>query len=107
MNRNLTTLLKSKAKTIKIYRDLPTAIIGERINSTGHETALKSFSLENSDIVRKDALNQVAAGSAVLDINAGVPGSDESTLIKQITKNVTEVLDGPMCIDSDNPDVLH
>jgi 5-methyltetrahydrofolate--homocysteine methyltransferase len=103
MSENLTTLLKSKTKTIKINRDLPTAIIGERINPTGRKAMLEALKAGNFDIVRKDALDQVAAGAAALDINAGVPGADEPALIRQIIRNVTEVLDTPLCIDTANP----
>jgi len=103
MSQNLTTLLKSKTKTILINRDLPTVIIGERINPTGRKVVLESLQTGNFEIVRKDALDQVAAGAAVLDINAGVPGADEPALIQQIIRNVLEVVDVPLCIDTANP----
>jgi len=103
MSENLTTLLRSKTKTIKINRDLPTAIIGERINPTGRKAVLEALKEGNFDIVCKDALDQVAAGAAALDINAGVPGADEPALIGQIIRNVTEVVDTPLCIDTANP----
>lgn len=103
MSENLTTLLKSKTKTIKISRDLPTAIIGERINPTGRKAVLEALQAGNFDIVRKDALDQVAAGAAALDINAGVPGADEPSLIQKIIRNVVEVVDVPLCIDTANP----
>ncbi|MCX6067293.1 MAG: dihydropteroate synthase, partial [Chloroflexi bacterium] len=103
MSENLTTLLKSKTKTVKIQRDLPTVIIGERINPTGRKAVLEALQAGNFDIVRKDALDQVAAGAAVLDINAGVPGADEPVLIQQIIRNVQEVVDVPLCFDTANP----
>jgi 5-methyltetrahydrofolate--homocysteine methyltransferase len=103
MSKNLTTLLKSKTKTIEINRDLPTAIIGERINPTGRKAVLEALQAGNFDIVRKDALDQVAAGAVALDINAGVPGADEPALIQQIIHNATEVVDAPLCIDTANP----
>ncbi len=103
MSENLTTLLKSKTKTIKINRDLPTAIIGERINPTGRKAVLEALQAGNFDIVRKDALDQVAAGAAALDINAGVPGANEPELIQQIIRNVTEVVDAPLCMDTADP----
>jgi 5-methyltetrahydrofolate--homocysteine methyltransferase len=64
---------------------------------------LESLQAGNFEIVRKDALDQVAAGAAALDINAGVPGADEPTLIQQIIRNVLEVVDVPLCIDTANP----
>ena len=106
MSENLTTLLKSKTKTIKINRDLPTAVIGERINPTGRKAVLEALQAGNFDIVRVDALDQVAAGAVALDINAGVPGADEPTLIQQIIRAVLEVVDVPLCIDTANPKAL-
>ncbi|MCX6080570.1 MAG: dihydropteroate synthase [Chloroflexi bacterium] len=103
MSENLTTLLNSKTKTVKISRDLPTSIIGERINPTGRKAVLEALKAGNFDIVRQDALDQVAAGAAALDINAGVPGADEPSLIRQIIQNVMEVVDVPLCIDTANP----
>ena len=106
MSENLTTLLKSKNKVVKISRDLPTAIIGERINPTGRKAVLEALQAGNFDLVRKDAIDQVAAGAAILDINAGVPGADEPTLIQRIIQNVIEVVDVPLCIDTANPQAL-
>ncbi len=106
MSENLTTELRSKTKTVKINRDLPTVVIGERINPTGRKAVLEALSAGNYDIVRKDAVDQVAAGAAVLDINAGVPGADEPVLIQQIIKNVQEVVDVPLCFDTANPKAL-
>jgi len=64
MTENLTTLLKSKTKTIKVNRDLPTAIIGERINPTGRKAVLEALQAGNFDIVREDALDRAAAALA-------------------------------------------
>jgi 5-methyltetrahydrofolate--homocysteine methyltransferase len=106
MTENLTTVLRSKSKTVNINRDLQTSIIGERINPTGRKAVLEALQAGNFDIVRKDAIDQVAAGAAALDINAGVPGADEPVLIQQIMRNVMEVVDVPLCIDTANPAAL-
>ena len=106
MSEDLITILKSKTKTVKIHRDLATVIIGERINPTGRKAVLEALQAGNFDIVRKDAIDQVAAGAAVLDINAGVPGADEPVLIQQIIRNVLEVVDVPLCFDTANPQAL-
>jgi len=103
MSDNLTTLLKSKTKTIKINRDLPTIIIGERSNPSGRKAVLEALQAGNFDVVRKDAVDQVAAGAAALDINAGVPGADEPALIQEIIRHVVDVVDVPLCIDTANP----
>ena len=106
MTKNLTTILKSKTRCIQISRDLPTTIIGERINPTGRKAVLEALQAGNFDRVRKDAVDQACAGAAVLDINAGVPGADEPALIQQIIQSVTEVVDTPLCIDTASPQAL-
>lgn len=106
MSKNLTTTISSTAQTVEISRDKPTVMIGERINPTGRKAVLAALQEGNFDIVRQDALSQVAAGATVLDVNAGVPGADEPALLQQIIRTVTEVTDVPLCIDTANPTAL-
>ncbi len=106
MKSNLTTVVSSKSKTVKISRDLPTVIIGERINPTGRKAVLAALKEGNFDIVREDAIKQVAAGAAVLDVNAGVPGADETSLLQKVMQEVMSVTDVPLCIDTADPEAL-
>jgi 5-methyltetrahydrofolate--homocysteine methyltransferase len=106
MQPNLTTTVSYKNKTVKINRDLPTTIIGERINPTGRKKVLQALQQGDFDIVRQDAINQVQAGAGLLDVNAGVPGADEPALLEQILRIVMEVSDVPLCIDTANPQAL-
>jgi 5-methyltetrahydrofolate--homocysteine methyltransferase len=106
MAENITTILSSKKKTIKINRDLPTVVIGERINPTGRKAVLAALQEGNFDIVRQDAISQVESGAVVLDVNAGVPGADEPVLLKQVMQTVMDVTDVPLCIDTADPDAL-
>ncbi len=103
---NLVTMVSSKDKTVKISRDLPTVIIGERINPTGRKAVLAALKEGNFDIVRQDAVNQVAAGAAILDVNAGVPGADETALLQKVMQEVMSVTDVPLCIDTADPEAL-
>jgi len=103
---NLVTVVASKAKTVEISRDHPTVIIGERINPTGRKKVLAALEEGNFDIVRQDALDQVAAGAHILDVNAGVPGADEPALLKDLMNMVMEVTDVPLCIDTADPEAL-
>jgi 5-methyltetrahydrofolate--homocysteine methyltransferase len=102
----LETIVSSKTQTVSICRDGPVAIIGERINPTGRKKLMAALQTGNMDVVRRDAASQVKAGAAILDVNAGLPGGDESALMLQILAAVREVTDVPLCIDSPNPQVL-
>jgi 5-methyltetrahydrofolate--homocysteine methyltransferase len=103
---SLATMLKSASKTVKIHRDEPTTIIGERINPTGRKQVLEALAAESFDLIRRDAVSQVEAGAAVLDVNAGVPGLDEVSLLPRLVEEVMAVVDVPLCIDSANPRAL-
>lgn len=106
MSQNLTTTISSQSKTIEINRDKPTVIIGERINPTGRKKVMAALEAGDFDLVRQDAVAQVNAGAAVLDINAGVPDADEVTLLQKVMQTVIEVVEVPLCIDTNNPAAL-
>lgn len=106
MTKNLTTIVKSETREVEICRDLPTAIIGECINPTGRKKLQEELAQGKFDIIRRDAVAQVEAGAALLDVNAGVPGADEPALIVQLIKVIRELTDIPLCIDTANPKAL-
>ncbi len=102
----LTTTISSSSRTVEINRDLPTVIIGERINPTGRKKVLAALNEGNFEIVRRDAVAQIAAGATVLDVNAGVPGADEPELLLEVMKTVMAETDAPLCIDTADPEAL-
>jgi 5-methyltetrahydrofolate--homocysteine methyltransferase len=106
MSEPLTTTLSSKNATVTIRRDQPTVIIGERINPTGRKQLQAALEREDFEIVRRDAVDQVAAGASVLDVNAGIPDGDEPVLLEAAVRNVMEVTDVPLCIDTADPQAL-
>jgi 5-methyltetrahydrofolate--homocysteine methyltransferase len=106
MAENLTTIVSSAAQTVEISRNRPTVIIGERINPTGRKQVLAALKEGDFGIVRKDAEDQVTAGAAILDVNAGVPGTDEPALLQQVMRTVMEVTRVPLCIDTADPEAL-
>lgn len=106
MNNVVHTVLCSASQEVEIGRDLPTVIIGERINPTGRKKVLAALKEGNFDIVRQDAIAQVQAGAHMLDVNAGVPGADEPALLTEMMRMVMDVTDVPLCIDTADPDAL-
>ncbi|MBE0410308.1 MAG: dihydropteroate synthase, partial [Anaerolineales bacterium] len=106
MTENLTTIISSKTREVHINRDKPTVIIGERINPTGRKRVLAALQSGDFDTVRMDAISQVEAGADILDVNAGVPGADEPSLLTQVLKTVMEITQVPLCIDTANPRAL-
>ncbi len=98
----LTTTVRSASKEVSFSRELPTAIIGERINPTGRKKLQEELKAGNFDTVKADALAQIEAGAAILDVNAGVPGADEPALLVQMIEVLSELTDVPLCIDTAN-----
>ena len=101
-----TTVLTGPGGEVRIGDDEPFAIIGERINPTGRAKLTEEITRGDMTTVQEDALGQVEAGAAVLDLNAGVPGFDEPAMLAQVVKAVHEVVDVPLCIDSSTPEAL-
>jgi 5-methyltetrahydrofolate--homocysteine methyltransferase len=106
MAKNLVTTISSKSQTVEISRDRPTTIIGERINPTGRKKLHEALEAWNFDIVRQDAVDQISAGAAVLDVNAGVSDADESALLQELIRVVMEMSRVPLCIDTSDPKAL-
>ena len=75
------TIISSATKEIRIGFDQPFVIIGERINPTGRKMLAKEMAEGDFSRVEKDALAQVAAGSQMLDVNAGIPLADEPGIL--------------------------
>ncbi len=107
------TIVESKTKTAIIGFDQPFCVIGERINPTGRKLLAAQLEAGDFSTVEKDALEQVACGATMLDINAGVvynsnpnPNETEPPLITAIIKLVQGLVDIPLCIDSSVPAAL-
>jgi 5-methyltetrahydrofolate--homocysteine methyltransferase len=102
----LETILESKKETVIIGLERPLVIIGERINPTGRKKLAKALEDGNLRLVQEEATKQVREGAHVLDVNVGVSGIDEPTLLKEAILAVREVTDVPLCIDSALPKAL-
>jgi 5-methyltetrahydrofolate--homocysteine methyltransferase len=100
------TLLKSGRKTVVIDAEGAFVVIGEKINPTGRKKLAAALQAGDFEYIKSLALNQIAAGAEVLDINVGVPGLDDVALMEKLVKYITELVDVPLCLDSSNPATL-
>ncbi len=107
------TIVESASKSVTIGFDEPFCVIGERINPTGRKLLAAQLEAGDFSTVEADAVAQVAAGAAVLDINAGVvynsnpnPNETEPPLMRKIIELVQGLVDVPLCIDSSVPAAL-
>lgn len=104
------TLVASASRELAIGFDEPFCVIGERINPTGRKKLAAEMIAGNFETVEKDALEQVAAGASMLDVNAGVtsvnPNETEPPLLARTIALVQSLVDVPLCIDSSVPAAL-
>ncbi|MEM7268307.1 MAG: methyltetrahydrofolate cobalamin methyltransferase [Pseudomonadota bacterium] len=114
------TVVESKTKTVVIGFDEPFCVIGERINPTGRKKLAAELEMDDFSTVEKDALEQVACGAHILDINSGAVFSNkmaedpryadnnfvEPALMKALVERVQALVDVPLCIDSSVPGAL-
>jgi len=107
------TVIESKSKTVVIGFDEPFCVIGERINPTGRKRLAAELEAGDFSTVEADALEQVACGAMVLDVNAGVvynsnpdPNETEPPLMRRMIELVQGLVDVPLCIDSSVPGAL-
>lgn len=94
------TLLSSATKTVTIGDDVPFVIIGERLNPTGRKIFQEKLRADDLSTIDIDVAAQVAGGCDMLDVNMGVPLTDEPALLAKAIKLVQSLTDLPICIDS-------
>src|SRR5205085_4806227 len=94
------TLLRSPSREVVIGLDQPFCIIGERINPSGRKAFGEALRAGDLSQVVVDVEEQVEMGAHVLDVNMGVPLTDEAALLARAVRLVQEHTDLPLCIDS-------
>lgn len=94
------TVLRSPQQTVLIGPNRPFVIIGERINPTGRKALAAEMAAGDFSRVIADAKAQVEAGAHVLDVNSGVPLTDEAEIMAEAIRLVQATVDVPLCIDS-------
>jgi len=96
----LETVLRSATKEVVIGHGRRFCLIGERINPTGRRIFQEQLRAGDLSAIERDVKAQVEGGADVLDINMGVPLTDEAELLAKAITMVQELTDLPICIDS-------
>ncbi len=100
------TLVSSKGREHRVSTEGPVTMIGEKINPTGRKRLAQALRDLDLEYVRELARRQAAAGAHLLDVNVGVPGLDEVSLLPQVVQVIAAEVDLPLCIDTANPAAL-
>lgn len=94
------TVVQSATKTVTIGHDQPFCIIGERINPTGRKKFQELLRAGDLSTIAVDVEAQIKGGADMLDVNMGVPLTDEPALLAAAIKMIQGITDIPICIDS-------
>ncbi|MGD8855566.1 MAG: dihydropteroate synthase [Chloroflexota bacterium] len=100
------TELRGKSRRITIDGDGPFVIIGESINPTRRKKLLEAYAERQFQYVLELAQAQIENGADVLDVNAGVAGIDEVSLLPVVVQAIAAAFDVPLCLDSAYPEAI-
>ena len=99
-------VLTSERALVEVKLDGNFLVVGERINPTGKKALQAELREGKLDMVRKFAMEQEAAGAALLDINTGMNGIDEMAMTKEVIYEVSSTVDCPLVLDTSHIDVM-
>jgi 5-methyltetrahydrofolate--homocysteine methyltransferase len=100
MSEPLRTVLRGTATEVVIGHHERFCLIGERINPTGRRIFQEQLRAGDLSAIERDVIAQVEGGADVLDVNMGVPMTDEPELLAKAITLVQQITDKPICIDS-------
>ncbi len=88
------------------FEDSGLVVVGERLNPSARKAFAKDLSEGRQTFLRQEAVKQKEEGAHILDINVGLPGIDEKSAMKKSVTVLSNSVDIPLMIDSDNPEVI-
>jgi 5-methyltetrahydrofolate--homocysteine methyltransferase len=101
-----TRLLSPQGKEVIIGDNLPTVLIGERINPFGKGPLKEAMISGDMEPIRQEAIKQVEAGADILIISVAAFGIDETATLPRVTEEIIKTVDVPLCLESRNPAAL-
>jgi 5-methyltetrahydrofolate--homocysteine methyltransferase len=100
MSTLLETTLRGTGSEVVLGHGRRFCLIGERINPTGRRIFQEQLRAGDLSAIERDVVAQVEGGADVLDVNMGVPMTDEPELLAKAVTLVQNLTDKPICIDS-------
>ena len=98
--------LTSERKTVAFTTDSNFMVIGERINPTGKKKLQAELREGSLSMVSAFAMEQEEMGATFLDVNMGMSGIDEKSMMLKALEEVTGVSNLPVSIDSSHVEVM-
>ncbi|MDD4444183.1 MAG: homocysteine S-methyltransferase family protein [Eubacteriales bacterium] len=97
-NPSLPITICSGSKVVTFGRE--PVLIGERINPTGRKKLQETLLSGNVEYAVKEALKQKDCDAQVLDVNVGIPGTDEPALLANCVAKIQQFCDLPLQLDT-------
>ena len=98
--------LSSERQSLTFGLDDCFMIVGERINPTGKKKLQAEIREGKLDLVDQFAAEQEESGAKILDINMGMSGIDEKSMMLTVLDEVANITSLPLSIDSSHVDVI-
>ncbi len=97
-------MTSSPRKVRRLAPGEPFAMIGERINPTGKKKLQAALKAGDWAPALAYAEEQTALGAALLDVNCGMAGIDETKTLRALISEISRQYDTPLCIDTTHAD---
>ncbi|MCD8169938.1 MAG: homocysteine S-methyltransferase family protein, partial [Clostridiales bacterium] len=98
------TVISSYAQAVVIGGK--TVIIGERINPTGKSKFKQALRDHDLEYILREGVSQQDNGADVLDVNVGLPGIDEPSMMEEVVKELQGIIDLPLQIDTSDIEAM-
>lgn len=95
-----------QGKEVIIGDNLPTVLMGERINPFGKGPIKEALISGAMEPIREEALRQVEVGADILNVSVNAFGIDESVVLPRVVSEIIKTVDVPLCLESRNPVAL-
>jgi 5-methyltetrahydrofolate--homocysteine methyltransferase len=109
LQRSIAALSSARGHIVLESRT-PLVVVGERINPTGkkvlREALAQDIASSRHPLIREMARDQEKQGAQLLDVNVGVPGIDETAIMREVIGFLAKTTDLPLVIDSPNIDAI-
>lgn len=92
------TAVSSYTRCVK-FGDDP-VLIGERINPTGKKRLKQALKENDLDYILSEAVGQQEKGAHILDVNVGLPETDEVKMLERVICELQTVTDLPLQADT-------
>lgn len=98
------TVVSSYTRAVE-FGNIP-VLIGERINPTGKKLLKQALKDHDMDYLLEEGISQQDQGAHILDVNVGLPGIDESSMLCNAVCALQAVVGLPLQIDSASPGAM-